>query len=104
MHISENANFDTPISFFFFGFLYLCYGRGDAAGFKGLTPVRLPLQGRQMEDVRPKMVFYCLFYRGGTTANKHGCREYKTTELNDVRVLLTLVSGNFEYCVHNGEM
>ena len=33
----------TPrISFFFFGFLSLCYGRGDAAGFKGLTPVRLP--------------------------------------------------------------
>ena len=35
-----------------------------------------------MEDFTPKMVFYCLFCRGGTTANKHGCREYETTELN----------------------
>ena len=75
-------DFDIPISFFFFGFLYLCYGRGDAAAFKGLTPVRLPLQGRQMEDVRPEMVFYCLFCRGGTTTNKHGYREHETAELN----------------------
>ena len=37
VHISENDNFDTPISFFFFGFLSLCYGRGDAAGSTTLT-------------------------------------------------------------------
>ena len=34
---SENVNLDTPISFFFFGFLSLCYGRGDAAGSTTLT-------------------------------------------------------------------
>ena len=33
LHISENVNFDTTYIFLFFGFLSLCYGRGDAAGF-----------------------------------------------------------------------
>ena len=37
MHISENVDFDTPYSFFFFGFLSLCYVRGDAAGSTTLT-------------------------------------------------------------------
>ena len=37
LHISENVDFDTPYTFFFFGFLSLCYGAvGDAAGFTGL--------------------------------------------------------------------
>ena len=33
LHGSENIDFDIPYSFFFFGFLSHCYGRGDAAGF-----------------------------------------------------------------------
>ena len=33
LHISENVHTDTPYSFFFFGFLSLCYGAVDAAGY-----------------------------------------------------------------------
>ena len=34
LHISEMVDFDTPYSFFFFGFLSHCYGAvGDAAGY-----------------------------------------------------------------------
>ena len=38
LHGSQNVDFDTPYSFFFFGFLSLCYGAvGDAAGSNTLT-------------------------------------------------------------------
>ena len=38
LHISQNVDLDTPYTFFFFGFLYHCYGAvGDAAGSTTLT-------------------------------------------------------------------
>ena len=36
-HGPGNGDFDTPYSFFFFGFLYLCYGAVDAARSTTLT-------------------------------------------------------------------